>query len=167
MRLLTQNVLNYPEVLESSRFFGMPAVFVISIDNDLITEKQLCPVKASPNCSRHRIKCSGYSGWTVSGIGQLKSWTTIWFMHNVPGGREKSPTALFFTIIWCILSCSALAGVSCISPAIIYLLAPNRWQKIFTRLYCSHLSWCALNKKGDLLCRSRLKSRRSTRLRGR
>ena len=39
--LLTQNVLNYPEVLESSRFFGMPAVFVISIDNDLITEKQL------------------------------------------------------------------------------------------------------------------------------
>ena len=42
MRLLTQNVLNYPEVLESSRCSSECLLFfVISIDNDLITEKQL------------------------------------------------------------------------------------------------------------------------------
>ena len=42
MRLLTQNVLNYPEVLESSRRSSECLLFfVISIDNDLITEKQL------------------------------------------------------------------------------------------------------------------------------
>ena len=41
MRLLTQNVLNYPEVLESSRRSSECLLFfVISIDNDLITEKQ-------------------------------------------------------------------------------------------------------------------------------
>ena len=41
MRLLTQNVLNYPEVLESSRCSSECLLFfVISIDNDLITEKQ-------------------------------------------------------------------------------------------------------------------------------
>ena len=37
MRLLTQNVLNYPEVLESSRCSSESLLFfVISIDNDLI-----------------------------------------------------------------------------------------------------------------------------------
>ena len=37
MRLLTQNVLNYPEVLESSRRSSECLLFfVISIDNDLI-----------------------------------------------------------------------------------------------------------------------------------
>lgn len=42
MRLLTQNVLNYPEVLESSRCSSECLLFfVISVDNDLITEKQL------------------------------------------------------------------------------------------------------------------------------
>ena len=42
MCLLTQNVLNYPEVLESSRRSSECLLFfVISIDNDLITEKQL------------------------------------------------------------------------------------------------------------------------------
>ena len=46
MRLLTQNVLNYPEVLESSRCSSECLLFfVISIDNDLITEKQLVPRK--------------------------------------------------------------------------------------------------------------------------
>jgi len=46
MRLLTQNVLNYPEVLESSRRSSECLLFfVISIDNDLITEKQLVPHK--------------------------------------------------------------------------------------------------------------------------
>ena len=46
MRLLTQNVLNYPEVLESSRRSSECLLFfVISIDNDLITEKQLVPRK--------------------------------------------------------------------------------------------------------------------------
>ena len=46
MRLLTQNVLNYPEVLESSRrSLECLLFFVISIDNDLITEKQLVPRK--------------------------------------------------------------------------------------------------------------------------
>ena len=42
MRLLTQNVLNYPEVLESSRRSSECLLFfVISIDNDLITGKQM------------------------------------------------------------------------------------------------------------------------------
>ena len=46
MRLLTKNVLNYPEVLESSRRSSeCLLLFVISIDNDLITEKQLLPRK--------------------------------------------------------------------------------------------------------------------------
>ena len=46
MRLLPQNVLNYPEVLESSRRSSECLLFfVISIDNDLITEKQLVPRK--------------------------------------------------------------------------------------------------------------------------
>ena len=46
MRLLTQNVLNYPEVLESSRCSSECLLFfVISIDNDLKTEKQLVPRK--------------------------------------------------------------------------------------------------------------------------
>ena len=46
MRLLTQYVLNYPEVLESSRRSSECLLFfVISIDNDLITEKQLVPRK--------------------------------------------------------------------------------------------------------------------------
>ena len=46
MRLLTHNVLNYPEVLESSRRSSEYLLFfVISIDNDLITEKQLVPRK--------------------------------------------------------------------------------------------------------------------------
>ena len=46
MRLLTQNVLDYPEVLESSRCSSECLLFfVISIDNDLITEKQLVPRK--------------------------------------------------------------------------------------------------------------------------
>ena len=47
MRLLTHNVLNYPEVLESSsrRSSECLLLFVISIDNDLITEKQLVPRK--------------------------------------------------------------------------------------------------------------------------
>jgi hypothetical protein len=46
MRLLTHNVLNYPEVLESSRRSSEYLLFfVISIDNDLITEKQPVPRK--------------------------------------------------------------------------------------------------------------------------
>ena len=46
MRLLTHIVLNYPEVLESSRRSSECLLFfVISIDNDLITEKQLVPRK--------------------------------------------------------------------------------------------------------------------------
>ena len=46
MRLLIHNVRNYPEVLESSmRSSECLLFFVISIDNDLITEKQLVPRK--------------------------------------------------------------------------------------------------------------------------
>ena len=46
IRLLTQNILNYPELLESSRrSLECLLFFVISIDNDLITEKQLVPRK--------------------------------------------------------------------------------------------------------------------------
>ena len=72
MRLLTQNVLNYPEVLESSRRSSECLLFfVISIDNDLITEKQL----VSREGVTELLKAQDQMQW-VQRMNSIRDWAT-------------------------------------------------------------------------------------------
>ena len=72
MRLLTQNVLNYPEVLESSRRSSECLLFfVISIDNDLITEKQL----VSREGVTELLKAQNQMQW-VQRMNSIRDWAT-------------------------------------------------------------------------------------------
>jgi len=72
MRLLTQNVLNYPEVLESSRCSSECLLFfVISIDNDLITEKQL----VSREGVTEQLKAQDQMQW-VQRMNSIRDWAT-------------------------------------------------------------------------------------------
>ena len=72
MRLLTQNVLNYPEVLESSRRSSECLLFfVISIDNDLITEKQL----VSREGVTELLKAQDQMQW-VQWMNSIRDWAT-------------------------------------------------------------------------------------------
>ena len=72
MRLLTHNVLNYPEVLESSRRSSECLLFfVISIDNDLITEKQL----VSREGVTELLKAQNQMQW-VQRMNSIRDWAT-------------------------------------------------------------------------------------------
>ena len=69
---LAQNVLNYPEVLENSRRSSECLLFfVISIDNDLITEKQL----VSRESVTELLKAQDQMQW-VQRMNSIRDWAT-------------------------------------------------------------------------------------------
>ena len=69
---MTHNVLNYPEVLESSRRSSDCLLFVvINIDNNLITEKQLVPREGVTEL----LKAQDQMQW-VQRMNSIRDWAT-------------------------------------------------------------------------------------------
>ena len=66
MHFLTQNVLSYPESLETAGILWSACCFyVIRIDNDLITGKQLLPRWVSPNCLQWVQRMNSIRDWAT------------------------------------------------------------------------------------------------------